>query len=69
MRLSDEMIIRLSVALGISSDQLLGLTEIEQTHSHLSLRITRRMRELDRLPENKKKTILQVLDDLIRANS
>ena len=66
--LSHEMVIRFSIALGISADDLLGLSDIDIDQSQPSLRITRRIRELERLPEQKKKAILKTIDDLIRAN-
>ena len=68
--LNDEMVIRFSIALSVSSDMLLGLKNSEITKErHISLRIMRRMKEISGLPEKKKKAILRTLDDLIRANS
>lgn len=67
--LNDEMLVRFSLALGVSADELLGLKDLETSQDSPSLRFTRRIRELDQLPEAKKKVILQLLDDLIRANS
>jgi transcriptional regulator with XRE-family HTH domain len=68
VHLSDEMIVRFSLTLKTSSDDLLGLSDMEPQQNS-SLRFTRRIRELNRLPEQKKKVILRVLDDLIRANN
>jgi len=68
VRPNDEVILRLVLALGVSSDDLLGLTDLKMNDTP-NLRFTRRVRELDQLPENKKKIILKTLDDLIRANS
>jgi len=68
--LNDDMVIRFSLALGVSSDELLGLKDTPMPKSTgLPLRYTRRMKEIDNLPESKKKAILNVIDDLIRANS
>lgn len=67
--LNDEMVIRFTLALGSSADLLLGLKDIDYKSDSPGLRLTRRMRELQELPEPKKKVILQLLDDLIRANS
>ena len=66
--LTDEMVVRFALALGISTDALLGLKDFDITQESPSLRFTRRIRELELLPEQKKKVILQLLDDLIRAN-
>lgn len=68
LHITAEMIVRLSKILHISSDELLNLQETTASRS-LSLRFTRRIKELDALQEHKKKAILQVLDDLIRANA
>ena len=67
VRIYDEMLARLAQALGISADELLGLRKPEETGNQ-SLRLTRRLRELEELPEAKRKKILSTLDDLIRAN-
>ena len=69
LHISAEMIIRFTKELKVTSDELLNVKEYKDSTSSLSLRFTRRIRELDALPEIKKKAILQVLDDLIRANS
>ncbi|MCP4052605.1 MAG: helix-turn-helix transcriptional regulator [Mesoflavibacter sp.] len=69
LHISAEMIVRLAKKLNITADELLNMKEHQDSTSTLSLRFTRRIRELDALPEIKKKAILQVLDDLIRANS
>jgi hypothetical protein len=68
-RMNDEMVVRFALALKVSTDQLLGLKDFDDTNAIPSLRITRRLRELDQLPEQKRKAILKTLDDLIRANS
>jgi transcriptional regulator with XRE-family HTH domain len=68
-RMNDEMVVRFALALKVSTDQLLGLKDLDDTNAIPSLRLTRRLRELDQLPEPKRKAILKTLDDLIRANS
>ena len=67
VRIYDEMIARLARALGTSSDELLGIEKTEEAAVQ-SLRIAKRLRELEDLPEAKRKKILSTLDDLIRAN-
>ena len=66
-----EMLARFSIALSVSTDKLLGLDlkpndEEEKTSS---IRYMRRIRDLDKLPEMKRRMILWTVDDLIRANS
>ena len=69
IHLNDEMIVRFALSLNTSSDELLGLKNMRTKPQKPNLRFTRRIRELELLPEPKKKRILQVLDDLIRANN
>jgi hypothetical protein len=68
-RMNDEMVVRFALALNVSTDQLLGIKDIDDIQAIPSLRITRRLRDLEQLPEQKRKAILKTLDDLIRANS
>jgi transcriptional regulator with XRE-family HTH domain len=69
VRLYDEMVIRLAFALNVSTDEILGVKDSEHEKIDMSIRFMRRMKELNKLPENKIKHILKTLDDLIRANS
>jgi len=67
VRLFDEMIIRFAKALKVSTDELLGMSN-QSNEKCPSLRFMRRIKELESLPEIKKKRILSNLDDLIKAN-
>jgi transcriptional regulator with XRE-family HTH domain len=69
VRLYDEILARLAVVLDCSTDYILGLHRPETITNAPQLKITRRMKELEGLPETKQKAILKTLDDLIRANS
>lgn len=69
LHMNEQMLVRFSLALDVPSDELLGLEDKNLGQDSPSLRFTRRIRELEALPEAKKKVILQLLDDLIRANS
>jgi len=69
VHLNDEMIVRFALTLKVSTDQLLGLKPLHAREDAGTLRYTRRLRELMKLPESRKRTVLKVLDDLIRANS
>ena len=68
LRIYDDMLGRLALALGISADKLLGIKIEASEPPALSLRLVRRLAELDSFPESKKKRILQTLDDSIEAN-
>lgn len=69
VHLNDVTIVRFALVLEASADTLLGLNDLDLAEETPSLRFTRRIRELNQLPEAKKKAILKTLDDLIRANS
>jgi transcriptional regulator with XRE-family HTH domain len=69
IRLYDEMLGRFAIALDVSSDTLLGIERDNIEDKKLSLRVMKRVMEIDKLPEQKKKVILKTLDDLIKANS
>lgn len=69
VHLLDDMVARIAVELSVSADELLGITPPPKTEPTSGLRLTRRLRELEQLPEPKRKAILKTLDDLIRANS
>lgn len=68
VRLYDEILARLAKVLECSTDMILGLKPISQADPSPQLKFTRRVRELEQLPEIKQKAILKTLDDLIRAN-
>jgi transcriptional regulator with XRE-family HTH domain len=68
VKISAEMLGQFAVALGVSADQLLGLVNFEQVPKEISLRFSRRFLEIEKLPETKKKAILNMLDDSIKAN-
>jgi len=66
-----EMLARFSIAISIPADKLLGLN-FDSENSGMktfSLRYMRRIREIDKLPEIRRRAILKTIDDLIRANS
>lgn len=66
LHLNDEMIVRLSIALGISSDAILGLSKSNSKEP--DLKITRRLKELENLPPSDQKKILDHIKDLVDKN-
>ena len=68
-RLFDEMVTRVALALRVSTDELLGLKDSSHVDAKTSVRVMRRIQQLEDLPQARKKSILRPLDDLIRANS
>jgi transcriptional regulator with XRE-family HTH domain len=67
-RLFDEMVARVALALRVSTDELLGIKG-SRIEPQTSVRVMRRIQQLEDLPEPRKKSILRTLDDLIRANT
>ena len=69
IRLYDEMVARFSLALNVSSDEILGLQKPNSKNTQTpSLRITKRINAIEKLPENRKKSILRTIDDLLFAS-
>lgn len=66
-RIYGEMITRIAIALEVDPARLLGFKQTEVTEN-ISLRYTKRIREIEELPEHKKRALLKTLDDLIKAN-
>lgn len=68
VHMNDEMIIRFALALRISADNLLGLNEIELPADTPSIRFTRRLKDLEKLPESKKRAVIKILDEFIKQD-
>jgi transcriptional regulator with XRE-family HTH domain len=68
VHMNDEMIIRFSLVLKISSDVLLGLKEIDFPIEAPNIRFTRRLKELENLPESKKRAVIKILDEFIKQD-
>lgn len=68
VRIYDEMIYRLALVLEVSTDRLLGFEKREEVAETVSLRYTKRIKEIESLPEHKIRMILKMIDDSIKAN-
>jgi transcriptional regulator with XRE-family HTH domain len=66
--LNDSLLIKISQTMGISSDSLLGLKESKNYEGQISLRFLKRLIEIEKLPETRKKIVLRNLDDAIIAS-
>ena len=64
-RLYDEMVSRFALALETTTDEILGLSSANQPKGNDSLKVTRRIRQIEELPQAKQKAILQSLDMMI----
>lgn len=69
LRLNADMICRFAQALGVSSDELLGLSGSSKTKKkegkHISLKIVRRLQRIEKLPDPQQKKLLQSIDMLL----
>ena len=63
---NSDMIIRLATALKVSADTLLGLKNIELSVTIPNVRFTRRLKDIEDLPESKKRAIIKILDEFLR---
>ena len=65
--LSAEMAVRLAVALEVSTDELLHPQVKKKSTAKPSLKVMRRMEQIEKLPENKQSFILSALDSMLRG--
>jgi transcriptional regulator with XRE-family HTH domain len=68
VRMSDQMVIRFALCLKVSADKLLGLKELDLPEESPNIRFTKRLHDLEQLPEPRKRAIIKMLDDLIRTD-
>src|ERR1017187_1989956 len=67
--LSAEMAVRLAVTLEVSTDELLHPKIRKKSTAQPSLKVMRRMEQIEQLPENKQSFILTALDSLLRGEA
>jgi transcriptional regulator with XRE-family HTH domain len=68
-RLNDEITVRFALALKVSTDALLGLKDSNRSEPKISVRVMRRIKRMESLPEGRKKLVLRMIDELIRSSS
>jgi transcriptional regulator with XRE-family HTH domain len=62
-----DTIINFSKALGVSTDELLGIKLNKQNSNKPNLKITRRMKKIEKLSESQQRFIFKTIDSLIKA--
>lgn len=67
LHINDEVIIRIALALKVSTDVLLGVKKQKEQAPLASLRFLKRLIIIETFPEAHKKRILRNLDDAIEA--
>jgi transcriptional regulator with XRE-family HTH domain len=65
--LSAEMAVRFAVALEVSTDELLHPSVKKKSTTKPSLKVMRRLEQIEKLPENKQSFILSALDSMLRG--
>ena len=65
--LSAEIAVRLAVALEVTTDELLHPNAKKKSTAKPSLKVMRRMEQIEKLPENKQSFILSALDSMLRG--
>lgn len=70
LRLSAEMAVRFALALGVSVDELLNpKAKITNGAKKTSLKIVRRMEEIEKLPPRRQAFVLTALDSILRGEA
>jgi transcriptional regulator with XRE-family HTH domain len=69
LRLHAEMVIRFAQALEVSTDELLGLNGATKNgdNGKLSLKILRRVKRIEDLPQSQQKTLLMTIDTFLKG--
>lgn len=65
-RPNSEMLVRFAMVLKVSTDTLLGLKEADIPSETSNTRFTKRLRELEALPETRKRTVISIIDEFIK---
>ena len=68
LKLSAEMAARFAKALGISTDEIIGLSSNGKENYTPDLKLVKRIRKIKKLPEYKQKIILSMIDAYLRDN-
>jgi transcriptional regulator with XRE-family HTH domain len=64
-----EMIIRLALALDVTTDELLGLSQSKSSSSSPNLKIVRRFKKIEALPPAEQKILLRTIDTFLKGAS
>lgn len=67
LRLRVDMAVRFALALGVSTDELLGLKAAPADGLRLSRRVLRRMRKLEQLAPTHQRALLKTIDTYVRG--
>jgi transcriptional regulator with XRE-family HTH domain len=68
IRIHSEMVLRITTALAISADTLLGLNGIYKNDMP-SLKLMKRFNQIEKLPPSKQKALLTTIDSFLKGES
>ena len=67
-RMYDEMLARIAIALSVSADEILGLKQNSKTDFVPSVRVMRRVKRIESLPEHKQRALLTTIDMALESS-
>lgn len=68
LRLHAEMVVRFAQALEVSTDEILGLNGSRKNEdTKLSLKLLRRSKKIEELPQSQQKTLLKTIDTFLKG--
>lgn len=67
LRLHSEMVIRFAQALEVPTDELLGIKTSKESGNKLSLKLLRRMKKIETLPQLQQKNLLMTIDTFLKG--
>lgn len=67
LRIYDEMLARIALALSCTTDQILGLGKALDSTDSPSLRLSRRLQKIERLPISEQKALLKTIDAYLKG--
>jgi len=67
LRLHAEMVIRFAQALEVTTDELVGIKTSKEGGGKLSLKLLRRMKKIETLPQTQQKNLLMTIDTFLKG--
>lgn len=67
IRLYDEMIIRFAIALGVKTDEILGLEVSKYDSDPINLSLIKKVKQIEKLPPGEKRALIKTIDKYIKS--
>lgn len=68
MRLYDEMVIRFAIALGVKTDEILGLEESKYDSDPINISLVKKVKQIEKLPPGEKRALIKTIDKYINPD-